>query len=304
MNHGALIFLGLLASFVASWWALIFAPHMQVGTQKSAEVDGFPFPRGLPGIAAQGREVFVAQGCVQCHSQQVQQDGFTFDVVITGAGTNAANVSKVIASVAPDANANELLAKASESSPQPVLKNVTQSVAEDAQAKLKKAGAPSQVVFIPLGADIARRWGARRSVARDYLHDYPVQTGNSRLGPDLANIGTRMPDANWHLMHLYHPRTVVKGSIMPAYKYLFDVRPVGKEPSPSALVVPEEFAPKKGYEIVPKREALQLVAYLQSLHVDTPLFEAPATQLAPPPAPAGTNAPGATNAPATNPPAK
>ena len=46
-------------------------------------------------------------------------------------------------------------------------------------------------------------------------------------------------------------------------------------------------------------QALQLAAYLQSLNVNTPLFEAPATQLAPPPAPAGTNAP-ATNAPTAN----
>lgn len=300
MNHGALIFLGILASFVASWWAFIFSPHIQLGSARSSEIDGVQYPRQLPGIAAQGREVFVAQGCVQCHSQQPQQDGYTFDVIVTGAGTNAARVAAVIAKVAPDAKAEEILSKASDNSPQPVLKNVAQDVAKSAQEQLKKAGAAAQVVFVPLGADMARRWGARRAVGQDYLHDYPVQIGNSRLGPDLANIGIRMPDANWHLMHLYHPRTVVKGSIMPAYQHLFDVRPIGKTPSPDALVVPEEFAPKKGYEIVPKPEAHQLVAYLQSLRLDTPLFEAPGTLVAPAPAAPGTNAPAATNAAPAN----
>src|SRR5687767_12432201 len=138
MNHGPLIFLGLLASFVASWWALIFAPHLQIGSHKTADVDGMPYPKGLPGIAAQGRHVFVANGCVQCHSQQVQQDGYTFDVVVTSVGTNAIDVAKTIAAIAPDIKADDVLAKASDSAPQPILKNVPQRIAEDAQKQLKK----------------------------------------------------------------------------------------------------------------------------------------------------------------------
>jgi cytochrome c oxidase cbb3-type subunit II len=146
-----------------------------------------------------------------------------------------------------------------------------------------------------------RNWGARRSVAADYLYEYPVQIGNSRLGPDLANVGARPMDANWHLLHLYHPRTVVNGSIMPAYQYLFETRKIGRQPSPNALKLPEAFAPKPGFEVVPKEDALRLVAYLQSLRLDQPLFEAPATQLAPVASgAAGTNAPAATNAASTN----
>ena len=300
MNHGPLIFLGVLASFVASWWALVFAPHLQIGTEKAAEVDGLLYPKGLPGVAAQGREVYVANGCVQCHSQQVQQHGYTFDVVLTGAGTNAANTAQVLASIAPETRAEDLLAKASDSAPQPVLKNVPLRLAEDAQRRLKKAGAASQMVFIPLGADMARQWGSRRSVARDYLYDYPVQVGNSRLGPDLANEGAQPRDKNWQLIHLYEPRAMVKGSIMPGYRYLFEVRPKGRQPSPNAISIPEPYAPKGDVEVVPTEAALQLVAYLQSLHVNTPLFEAPMTQLAPASTPAPTNAPAATNAAAAN----
>ena len=121
---------------------------------------------------------------------------------------------------------------------------------------------------------------------------------------DLSNIGARMPDLSWHLEHLYDPRTRVNGSLMPAYHYLFETRLIGKQPSPYALQLTGKFAPKPGYEVVPTTEALQLVAYLQSLRADVPLFEGPMTQLAPPPAPAGTNAPGATNAPAANTPNK
>src|SRR5436190_18068107 len=126
MNNAAVIFFGLLASFVASWWALVFAPHVQIGSQKTTEVDGLPYPKGLPGLAAQGRDVYVANGCVQCHSQQVQQDGYTFNVVLTSAGTNAANAAKLLATLARDINAEDLASKASDNAPQIILTHVSQ----------------------------------------------------------------------------------------------------------------------------------------------------------------------------------
>lgn len=299
MNHGPLIFLGVLATFVASWWGFIFAPQLQIGSQQTAQTDTGIYPARRAGVALQGHEIYVANGCVQCHSQQVRQEGYTFDVVLASVGTNAEKVGEVLRQIVPGANANEIVAKVSDKTPQTILTNVAQSVAENAQKTLKKAGATAQPVFIPLGVDMGRGWGSRRTVAADYLYDYPVQIGNSRLGPDLANIGARMSDPNWHLRHLYDPRTEVQGSIMPAYRYLFETRHVGKQPSPHALKLPEKFAPKPGYEIVPTVEALQLVAYLQNLRVDTALFEAPVPQLAPTSPVADTNAPAATNAAAT-----
>jgi len=298
MNHGPLIFLGVLATFLASWWGLVFSPQLQIGSQPMSQTDIGVYPTRPPGIAQQGREVYVANGCVQCHSQQARQEGYTFDLVLTSAGTNAAKVASLLRQIAPAINASEVLTNASDRSPQPILKNVAQAVAEDAQKQLKGAGASAQFVFIPLGADIARGWASRRSVAADYLYDYPVQVGNSRLGPDLSNYGKRAPASELMLAHLYDPRVTMPGSIMPAYRYLFETRPAGKQRSPNALKLAGKFAPEAGQEVVPKTEALQLVAYLQSLRADTALFEAPMAQLAPPPAEAGTNAPGATNAPA------
>ena len=90
---------------------------------------------------------------------------------------------------------------------------------------------------------------------------------------------------NWQLIHLYAPQTV-KGSLMPPFRYLFEVRKNWRQFSPDALNLPEEFAPADGYEVVPKPETKQLVAYLLSLHADVPLYDAPFT----PPQPS-TNAP-------------
>ena len=106
---------------------------------------------------------------------------------------------------------------------------------------------------VATGPDIARGWGRRHSVAEDFLYDDPVQLGSLRIGPDLADVGARQPDANWQLVHLYAPQSVVKDSAMPPFRYLFQVQKIGGEPSPDALVFPKGFGPPAGYEVVPTR---------------------------------------------------
>jgi cytochrome c oxidase cbb3-type subunit 2 len=138
-----------------------------------------------------------------------------------------------------------------------------------------------------LGSDISHGWGARRSVAEDYLFDQPVMVGSQRVGPDLANFGRRS-DVNGILMRLYDPRSLVPGSVMPAYRFLFETRKIEGAPSPGALVLPDRFAPAPGYEVVPRPEARALAAYLLSLRQDGYLFEAP-----PPPQPKTNSVPGA-----------
>jgi cytochrome c oxidase cbb3-type subunit 2 len=148
-----------------------------------------------------------------------------------------------------------------------------------------------QVRPAELGPDLARGWGARRSVAHDYIYDQTVMLGAQRLGPDLANAGLRM-DATAALARLWDPRALnhldAGHSLMPAYKYLFDVRKIGRAPSPDALVTGPKFAAPAGYEIVPRPAARALAAYVASLRQEAYLFEAP------PPEAAGTNAPAAT----------
>ena len=140
--------------------------------------------------------------------------------------------------------------------------------------------------------------GVRFSVAQDYLREQPVLVGAQRIGPDLMNVGNRRFDAQWQLRHLYDPQIESPGSTMPTYKFLFQERKTSGAKSADALQLPEKFA-KAGVEIVPKRQALQLVAYLQSLRADLALYEAPLPKSA---QPAVTNAApeSATNAPAAD----
>jgi cytochrome c oxidase cbb3-type subunit 2 len=115
-------------------------------------------------------------------------------------------------------------------------------------------------------------WGTRPSMAADYadLHrtDFWRNTatvmGTERTGPDLANIGSRQPSPEWHLLHLFQPRAVVGQSIMPAYPWLFDVKNE-RQPGEVEITVPDAYLSHTQGRIVATKEALQLVAYLQTL---------------------------------------
>ena len=94
--------------------------------------------------------------------------------------------------------------------------------------------------------------------------------GTERTGPDLTNIGKRQPSEAWNLLHLYQPRAVVDESVMPAYPWLFSVKPK-LDPGDVEVVVPDKYREGISGKIVASQEALQLVAYLQSL-VQTELY--------------------------------
>jgi cytochrome c oxidase cbb3-type subunit II len=149
---------------------------------------------------------------------------------------------------------------------------------------------------LELGSDMNRGWGARRSLAEDYLFDRPVLLGTLRVGPDLANYGRRS-DLNAVLLRLYAPRLITPGSVMPSYRYLFETRKIRPFPSREALVLPSQIAPPAGYEVIPRPPALALAAYLLSLRQEGYLFEAPPPARVINAARAGTNAaPASTNA--------
>lgn len=110
--------------------------------------------------------------------------------------------------------------------------------------------------------DAQRGWG-RAAVASDYVYDRPHQLGTMRTGPDLQNVGARLPSRDWHLTHLYQPRAIFDWSIMPAYPYLFEIK---KQPEPGDVVIslPEDHAPDDGV-VVASKDALDLVTYLLAL---------------------------------------
>ena len=132
-----------------------------------------------------------------------------------------------------------------------------------------------QVRQVGYGSDLERGWGARSTVARDYMRENPVFLGTMRTGPDLANIGARQPSAVWHHQHLYQPTVVSPGSIMPSYRYLYRLQKIEGQRSANAIDLLPPDNPPDGYEVVPTYEAEALVAYLLSLNRNYPLPEAP-----------------------------
>lgn len=130
-----------------------------------------------------------------------------------------------------------------------------------------------QVRHEGFGGDIERKWGIRGSYARDYIRENTVFIGQSRLGPDLRNVGQRLGEtadpseySEWFYKLLYAPHSVAAGTNMPSYAFLFEVNSIaGRQASYQALKLPSKFAPPAGQEVVPTFRARALVAYLQSL---------------------------------------
>ncbi len=118
---------------------------------------------------------------------------------------------------------------------------------------------PRDRAFAP---DESRGWG-RAPTPGDYAHDYPHQLGTMRTGPDLFNIGARQSSRDWHLTHLYQPRSVVPSSLMPSFPFLFVEKPAA---APDDVVVKgvERWA-TRGAVVVATPDALDLVEYLRGL---------------------------------------
>lgn len=70
------LLLGMLGTFAFSWVGLALIPSAQIGQldpQMDEEgTDVYPAPKS--GLAERGRRVYIANGCVYCHTQQVRAD--------------------------------------------------------------------------------------------------------------------------------------------------------------------------------------------------------------------------------------
>ena len=82
MNQGPLLFLGIFAALVSSWWGLVLSPQLQIGRQNlgTNTLNDALYPSARPGLARQGADVYRAHGCAACHSQQVRAKGFGADL--------------------------------------------------------------------------------------------------------------------------------------------------------------------------------------------------------------------------------
>ncbi|MFV0607148.1 MAG: cbb3-type cytochrome c oxidase subunit II [Niabella sp.] len=170
----------------------------------------------------------------------------------------------------------------------PAISNQNNNAPLPNAAPLSKDAQQGKQIFIANGCvachtqqvrnvDMDKEWGGRPGIAADYAavkrtdfwRNTATLMGTERTGPDLTNVGTRQGSLAWNLLHLYQPRAVVEKSIMPAYPWLFNVKTeVGK--NEVEVAVPEAFRKGISGKIVATKEALYLVAYLQSLK-QTPL---------------------------------
>jgi cytochrome c oxidase cbb3-type subunit II len=160
----------------------------------------------------------------------------------------------------------------------PAIKNQNNNAPLPGTEALSEEALKGKLVFIANGCvachsqqvrnvDMDKTWGVRPSVAADYANNTRMSwwmntaklMGTERTGPDLTNIGNRLPSIDWHLLHLYNPRAVVAESIMPAYPWMFEVKESADE-NDKVVNVPEEFLRGQKGTVIAKEEALQLTS--------------------------------------------
>lgn len=192
MARAALVALGAFAIMASAITILVVIPKIML-----RDVQAMPELSPYTDEQLLGRQVYIANGCLYCHSQQIRDPSFT--------------------------------------------------------------------------TDVDRGWGSRATVPEDYVYDRPHLLGTMRTGPDLINVGQRIPSEDWHLIHLYDPRAVVEWSTMPAFPFLFEERsPEDVGPGDRVVPITGPRAPQD-VAIVATPEALVLVAYLISLNRQYPI---------------------------------
>jgi cytochrome c oxidase cbb3-type subunit 2 len=82
MKYGPLLFLGIFLTLASSWVGLTVIPQMQFGGLQSTKIEetGRDYPLDTWGAASKGRDLYRANGCIYCHSQQVRPQGFGADI--------------------------------------------------------------------------------------------------------------------------------------------------------------------------------------------------------------------------------
>ena len=326
--------LGIFGTFAFSWVGLILIPNLQIGhldPQSDEEgTDIYPMPQS--GMAERGRHIYAANGCVYCHSEQVRAEYAAADLdrerdaapqprpkwgqrrsaprdyifnrpVLLGKermGPDLSNIGKA----APAEGENAAPAGSPAPAASPAKAAPEASPAPAASPPPKPANSPAASTFPPAAAASPAPAGSSPPAAG--ANPVPAaQSASVAASPTGSPAGVEpkpgepLPySAAWHHRHLYSPRSFSIDSDMPAYRFLYEKRPIAGEPSADALKLTGRDAPPAGWEIVPTYDAQCLVAYLMSLDQSHPLKEvksaAPAASpaVAPPASPAASPAAG------------
>jgi len=294
------IFLGIFGIFAFSWFGMTVVPNLQIGSlnpQTDEEgTDIYPMPPS--GMVLRGAQIYAANGCVYCHSQQVRPEyggsdlernwgarrsaprDYIFESIVflgkmrlgpdlANVGhrptlqAEAANLELTTGTGTPAAGTSPAAGGASSAAP---------ATATPAATASTMAGSSAVAALPVLGASPGAN---AEATATSSLVEEVV--GLTASGEPLPNT------AAWHHRHLYSPRSLVPDSIMPPYRFLYEKRLIGGVASPGALNFAggDVDAPAQGWEIVPTYDARCLVAYLLSRNQSHPLKEAKSPVVAP-----------------------
>ena len=297
------LFLGIFGIFAFSWLGMTVVPNLQIGSlnPQTDEDGGDVYPAPPSGMAVRGAQVYAANGCVYCHTQQVRPDyggsdlerkwgerrsaprDYVFEpLVMLGkmrTGPDLANVGHRPALEEKGA-ATPPPAPAAGASPAAGTPTAPASPAAAASpANSPAASAPPATAAATPAASPGNKPIASVAAAAPTIVAEPKE---------LTADGKPLPyTAAWHHRHLYNPRSVSEDSNMPAYRFLYEKRRIAGVASPEALNFAGDTReePETGWEIVPSYDAKCLVAYLMTRDQSHALKEAksPAT-IAPAPA--------------------
>jgi cytochrome c oxidase cbb3-type subunit 2 len=94
------------------------------------------------------------------------------------------------------------------------------------------------------------------SLSGEYAYDRPFLWGSRRIGPDLHRVGNyRTPD--WHANHMWEPSSMVPGTVMPSYKYMYKAPADVETAYAEAVTVKKAFSVPYGDDIKPGKAAYQ-----------------------------------------------
>jgi len=280
------LILGILATLAFSWLGLAYIPDLQIGhlePQSDEEgTDIYPMPRS--GMAERGRRVYIANGCFYCHSQQVRADYAASDVDMQRWAAPSPRPTWGDRRSAPRDYIFDRPVLIGRTRLGPDLANIGRAApAEEEAAPVQPAPAgspggspapanasPAPGNASPPPANAPAQPAAQSSPATAASPSQPAASPS----PAASFSETPVPySAAWHHLHLYSPRSLNLDSNMPAYKFLYEKRPIGGQRSADALQLRGDEAPGEGWEIVPTYDAKCLVAYLMSLNQSHPLSE-------------------------------
>jgi cytochrome c oxidase cbb3-type subunit 2 len=278
------LFIGLFGTFAFSWVGLTLIPNFQIGhlDPQSDEEGTDIYPMPLSGMAERGRHVYVANGCFYCHSEQVRPDYIASDIDREREAGPSPRPKWGVRRSAPRDYIFARPVLLGKERMGPDLANIGKAApAEEESPAPATGGSPAAS---PAQAPPANP--APSSAAAS-----PAPPIAPSPAPEIKPGEPPPYSAAWHHRHLYSPRDVNRDSDMPAYRFLYEKRPVAGERSADALQLSGSDVPATGWEIVPSYDAQCLVAYLMSLDQSHPLKEVKS----------GGRAPAAVGSPAASP---